>query len=828
MQKHVLPLCFGLLAAFALAFIFTACETPTSTITKADLTGTVAIQKDGAAVNEAVLGDELTAIVSGSNATTFVYQWQKKTGTGDFTNIPDANSLIYRVAEPVAVGDVIKVLVSATDFNKSIESNGVPVVNPDDPALTGDVTIARDPAGTPVRIGDTVKATPAGLNEGAIPLYQWQKKTGTGDFTDILSANSETYLISEIEVSAKDYIRVYVRADNHTGRLESNEIQVFAIIENIEITHERIEIIPFDPENLTKVGKGRTLQFFAEVSGQHLTAEDEEVTWSVAGTSATASGTGISADGLLTAALTESNTTLTVTARSKTDTNVTKAIDVQVVAVHFVTFDTDGGTPVESRVVDIIVDNVGVVEAGKTMGLYVGSIGWSYVSTKEGALFNGWLNSSGSPVYSVAVNSDVTLKARWIIPYWVTLDLNGGTLLDEEGNDLPLIYSILPGGTFAPHSYVPTKAGDVVFYGWFISTDSEEKVLTGPNGYTGSDGNGNTTMAITSDITFKAKWGPGAIFTFELNGGEYPPGVQTVYRFAPRDKVFLEQYLIPTHPEGLSFRGWASITDYVYGRFEIITIVDESPITLTASWVEGTVVTLNLNGGEFPLPWTGIPVPTTYERAPGTIFNVPFTNPVREGYLFTGWYLDAALQNRLPQSGITVGTEPVTIYAGWLDLGFLGVYVRADGGAAVIIENTNAGIFCGTFTESACSVFSFDDAGAFLQIIDEDTITVLGDEFTRVTGKKTPAYHNNTALRGTWKQSAMEGGTVMINLMDWDENGSTTFTYETPDWDYLTIPLSYVVEGNTLYLLRKVTGQGPGEVIWGIPIVNNALQGWTK
>jgi uncharacterized repeat protein (TIGR02543 family) len=852
MKKNALIPCIGLLAAFALAFIFTACETPTSNTGRKALTGTVVIQKDGVTVTEAEMDETLEAHVSGSNATAWKYQWQSKTGDGEYTNIPGATKETYKIAAPVAVNDIVRVVVTAAGFSKKIESNGVTVINPLDPELEGSVTIARDPEGSPVRIGETVKATVSGLNDGATALYQWQKKTGNGEFTDIPDANSETYRIAT-PVIANDKIRVVIHADNFRGNKPSNEITVAAplppVISEVVITHERLEIIPFDPVIFTKVGKGRTLQFSAQVIGQNLTVEDEEVTWSVAGAGATATaiadGTGISATGLLTAALTESNTTLTVTATSKTDTDVTKTMDVDVVTVHTVTFNTDGGTPVQSRVMDIISGDVAVVEAGKTMTLYVGAIGWSYITEKEGSLFDGWYDTAASnqtAVYSIqSISKNYTLKAIWKTPKLVTLDLNGGKLVDEDGADLPLIYPVLPGGTFAPHSYIPTKSG-VVFYGWYLSNNPNEEVLTGPNGYTGSgpQATGNTTMPINADITFKAKWGPGIEFTFNPNGGTFPAGVETVHRFAPRYKVFLELYPIPTPPEGKTFEGWSTTNpNRVYGRFDIIQIL-ETPITLVASWVDGVVVTLNLNGGEFPLPVIGDPVATTYERAPGAIFNVPTTRPVKEGYSWTGWFTDAALTNKIPQEGIIVGNVPITIYAGWQDERFLGVYRSGNGPETVIIEKTDQqGILVGTFAESSCGVFTLDYAtGSFLSIINVDTITVYNAPYPRVTEKKQPVSTNNFALNGIWKQSTTMGGTIQINLWDGNANGLAIFTLVTADEEYFNIPISYVVEDDTLYLLRRVTEQGPrgswdiivhpGEVIWGIPIVNNVLQGWAK
>jgi hypothetical protein len=495
---------------------------------------------------------------------------------------------------------------------------------------------------------------------------------------------------------------------------------------------------------------------------------------------------------------------------------------------------------------DVFSGDVAIVEAGKTMNLTVGSIGWVYITEKEddSSLFNGWYDIAGSyqtAIYSIpSISRNYTLKPIWRTPFWVTLNLDGGKLVDHvTGEDLPTRYPILPGGTFAPHAYVPTKNG-VVFYGWYLSTDPDKKVITGP--LTGINA-GNTTMPITADTTFVAKWGQGIEFTFDPNGGTFPSGVQTVYHFAPRYKVFLELFPNPTHPDDTkAFRGWARSTNltYVYGKFDIIQMPAEESapsITLVAQWAEEIVITLNLNGGEFPIPVIGDPIQTTYVRAPGTTFNVPSTYPVREDYSFSGWFLDAELTEVFPEiGGITVGNDPITIYVGWIDLRNLGVY-KATNGDAVIIEKTNAGLFIGTFTRSSCGVFRFEGAG-FLTVIDVDTIRVRAPNssftttFTRVTEKKQPAATSIAALKARWKQPTDLGGTIIINLtMDWDTGGGAAFIWEDPEWNSISFPVCYVVENDTLYLVRQYGQEGarlPGEVIWNIPIVNNALQGWTK
>jgi hypothetical protein len=229
MKKKVFIPCVGLLAAFALAFIFTACPEPNNNNNNNGggggdpaLTGTVQIGEAGN--GDIKIGSTLQAWVAGSNAGTdaesFNYQWQKRTGeNGNFTNIGE-NSREYAIDEDeVAKLDYVKVVVTAEGFSGSIVSDTVQV---DLPPLTGTVTIARQPAGT-IRIGDTVKATVTGLNDDAVPVYQWQKAffPTASVFTNI-GTNTDTYVISATDVAADEYIRVIVSARGFSGRILSS------------------------------------------------------------------------------------------------------------------------------------------------------------------------------------------------------------------------------------------------------------------------------------------------------------------------------------------------------------------------------------------------------------------------------------------------------------------------------------------------------------------------------------------------------------------------------------------------------------------------------
>ncbi|MDD6302303.1 MAG: InlB B-repeat-containing protein [Bacillales bacterium] len=97
--------------------------------------------------------------------------------------------------------------------------------------------------------------------------------------------------------------------------------------------------------------------------------------------------------------------------------------------------------------------------------------------------------------------------------------------------------------------------------------------------------------------------------------------------------------------EGYAFVGWYDGDTLVDGNS-----IFSSSKTLTAQWAEAAYVTFVLNNGEDDLV-----IPFTK----GTAIDVE--NPVKEGFTFKGWYLDAAFENAFDVE--TLITENTTLYA---------------------------------------------------------------------------------------------------------------------------------------------------------------------
>jgi hypothetical protein len=151
------------------------------------------------------------------------------------------------------------------------------------------------------------------------------------------------------------------------------------------------------------VAKGGTATFTATVTGDNSPAQT--VTWSVSGDS----GTTISAVGSLSVVANESAATLTVTATSTVDTTKsgTAAVtvtdsgpDVPESTIYTITFNSQGGSSVDSQTV--------------TKG---GTVPYPAEPAKEGVFFDGWYTESDctNPCdYTAPVSGPITLYALWL------------------------------------------------------------------------------------------------------------------------------------------------------------------------------------------------------------------------------------------------------------------------------------------------------------------------------------------------------------------------------------------------------------------------------
>ncbi len=252
-----------------------------------------------------------------------------------------------------------------------------------------------------------------------------------------------------------------------------------------------------------------------------------------------------------------------------------------------VTFDSVGG----SAIADITVGKgatVGAPEAPERAG-YV-FIGWTY----GGADFN----------FSTALSKDITLRAKWnTVDYTIAYELGGGTA------ENPLKYTVVSDTIVLE---APEKAG-YDFLGWTFEGQSEpQKEIKIEKGSVG-------------DKSFTANWAVTKYaITYDYDGGTGAEEPVTEYTSAS------ESISIPDPQKAnYSFLGWTFEGQTEPQKGLVIESGSTGDYALKANWsaVEYTISYILGDGGDI----NGNPETYTHES------EFTLANPIRPGYMFTGW-----------------------------------------------------------------------------------------------------------------------------------------------------------------------------------------------
>lgn len=304
-----------------------------------------------------------------------------------------------------------------------------------------------------------------------------------------------------------------------------------------------------------------------------------------------------------------------------TPVNAPVTLYAQWAEAHKVTFDTTGGSAVETQL-------VGDGEAALIPA----------APTREGYTFAGWSASKSDGnayVFSTPVTKDVTLYAQWTPnTYTVTFNSNGGTLVTS---------ATVKYGQTVTKPTDPTLDGKV-FVGW--TTDAAG---TRPYGF---------GTPVTGDLTLYAKWADDGetYHTVTLNlkeGTDYPStALQSMTLFVKGGEKLAIPDPAPTR-DGYRLAGWttdeARQTDYMADA--LVT----HDLTLYAKWVKTWTVTFDTQDGT--------PV-TTQIVDDNSHATVPNPAPARDEYKLTGWSTDATGGNDYDFNATPV-TGDVTLYAEW-------------------------------------------------------------------------------------------------------------------------------------------------------------------
>ncbi|WP_339257986.1 InlB B-repeat-containing protein [Paenibacillus sp. FSL R5-0713] len=339
--------------------------------------------------------------------------------------------------------------------------------------------------------------------------------------------------------------------------------------------------------------------------------------------------------------------------------------------------------------------------------------------TKDGYVFGGWYSDNtltNAYDFAAAVTADLTLYAKWLIPYTISFESNEGSEVAAQ---------TVNEGAKVVVPTAPTLEG-YVFSGWY--SDSE---LTNAYDF--------TTMVVTGDLTLYAKWTvyvPNTYtVTFESNGGSVVTE-QTVNEGA-----------VATAPgaptlEGYVFSGWYSDSEMTrsYGFTEGVT----ANVMLYAKWTKNSyTVSFNSNSG------TSVSNQSVSEGETATIPEAP----TRPGHVFEGWYSDAGLNESY--SFTTPVMNNLTLYAKWTAI--YTVTFNSNGGSLVADQNMQIG---GNATEPAVPT---RDGYTFNGWYSDAGLNEAYSFTTSVTG--------NLALYAKW--------TFNSRTVDFDSNGGAAVGSQT-------------------------------------------------
>ena len=283
-----------------------------------------------------------------------------------------------------------------------------------------------------------------------------------------------------------------------------------------------------------------------------------------------------------------------------------------------------------------------------------------YTPQRDGYVFAGWcLDAEGTEnvdLYNYYFDSDVTFYAKWRDTNErvnVTWNANGGCFWGNTDNPT-YTEQVEPYTALYDCSQNVSRAG-YVFDGWYLDADCTEYADI-------------TNYWTTEDVTFYANWAEAYTVTWNGNGGVFQKGDES---FLTNTTLVRKNQQIDSYPDpyptrtGYAFEGWyldANCTEKVdTWRYRV-----DADVTLYANWIEAVSVTWNAVGGCL---WGDTENPVSiYTESCGKNQQVAWyaSNPVKDGYVFDGWYLDSEYEESVDVYNY-IATEDVTFYAKWAE-----------------------------------------------------------------------------------------------------------------------------------------------------------------
>ncbi len=253
---------------------------------------------------------------------------------------------------------------------------------------------------------------------------------------------------------------------------------------------------------------------------------------------------------------------------------------------------------------------------------------------KAGYTFAGWYKeASGTNPWDFAndtVNADITLYAKWTInQYTVTFDAKGGSAVDSQ--------TLNYGSTIT--NPAAAKTGHSL-EGWYAQSD-----FSGAKWDFAND-------TVDANITLYAKWAINQYtVTFDAKGGSAVTSQTLNYGSTITNPASTKA--------GYILEGWYAQSDFSGAKWDFANDRVDADITLYAQW---EVIPPDQVGVSF-FTQGGSSIPSL-STAKNTKITKPDPDPVKEGYVFQGWFTESYAQNEWDFDNDTV-SEDTTLYAKW-------------------------------------------------------------------------------------------------------------------------------------------------------------------
>lgn len=419
-----------------------------------------------------------------------------------------------------------------------------------------------------------------------------------------------------------------------------------------------------------------------------------------------------------------------------------------------VVYNTDGGTPVESKTVHDME-----------------TIDMPAAPTKDGHRFLGWYttdeNNLMQPGDVFNVTDSVTINAKWVAQYKYHFDNN-------DGNAYDVAYKIVDENIEITIELEPTRDG-YVFKGW---SDGETTYAVGAK-YT-----------IKKDTVFTAEWKQ--LFTYEYNDG-IPADEDPNYQ-APtaEDGEVLTLKSAPVR-EGYVFKGW-KVGEQLYDADATYTITAD--VVFEAVWNELYYYYYDINDG---VP-TDLDISSLPKEENGTEITV---GPAieRTGYNFAGWRVD---KNIYQQGDSYTITKDTVFKAIWKVLvTYSSEFTEheeelVEEGATIVLPNPTHDRYTFNHWTSNISEARYS-AGDEVEISEKVTFTA--------SWTKDPVTYS---ISGVPTNEIWTSGTVVAWV--WNDNVETGFVVE-PTFDKGTADYSFATAEDIKYCTLFVVDPIPSEPI---------------